>query len=102
MTFFRPSFSHQKRPLRVSPPLTVCFILVIGLVAATWMKPVPPIPAAQSPRVTIEIPATVYAALALRLKDQKDAHGQPLTVTRWLADLAGRTDADPGTPRQGQ
>ena len=88
--------------MTISPPLTVSIILVIGLVAATSMKPVPPIPAAPSTQVTIEIPATVYAALALRLKDQKDAQGQPLTVAQWLADLAGRTEADLGTSRQGQ
>ncbi len=85
-----------------SPPLTVSVILVISLVAAASMKPVPPSPAVQSKQVTIEIPAPVYDALALRLKEQKDAQGQPLTVAQWLAGLAGRMEPDLGTSRQGQ
>ena len=61
-------------------------------------------PAVQSTRVTIEIPATVYTGLTLRVKDQKDAQGQPLTVTQWIANLATRTAAavDSGASRDVQ
>jgi hypothetical protein len=91
--------------MTLSPPLTVSAILAVSLVAATWLSPAPQIPpAVQSTRVTIEIPATVYTGLTLRVKDQKDAQGQPLTVTQWIANLATRTAAavDSGTSRDVQ
>jgi hypothetical protein len=88
--------------MTLSPPLTVSAILVVGLVAATWMIPALQIPiATPSTRVTIEIPAAVYTALTLQVQDRRDAQGQPLTVARWIADLAkaAAVPAEPGAPQ---
>jgi hypothetical protein len=80
--------------MKLSPPLTVLAILVVGLTAAKLMTPVRPAPApAPATRVTIEISDPIYAALALHVKDRKDSDGQPLTVARWIADLTERTAA---------
>jgi hypothetical protein len=60
--------------MTLSPPLTVSAILVVGLATATWLTSVPQIPTAVQPtRVTIELPATVYTALTLHVKDRRDA-----------------------------
>ncbi len=84
--------------MTLSPPLSVSSILVVGLAAATWLTSVPQVPTAvQSTRVTIELPATVYAALTLHVKDRRDAQGQPLTVAQWIADLARATALPAGS-----
>jgi hypothetical protein len=82
--------------MTLSPPLTVSAILVAGLATVTWLTSVPQIPTAvPSTRVTIELPAAVYTALTLHVKDRRDAQGQPLTVAQWIADLAKATALPP-------
>lgn len=88
--------------MRLSPPLAVLGILavaVVGLGLAT-PKDHPVSAQAVATRVTVELPTKTYNALALHVKDRNTAHGDTLTVARWIADLTERTLAvPPETPR---
>jgi hypothetical protein len=91
--------------MQLSPPLTVLAILVVGVTTVSWLAPVQRPPAQTPLQVMIEIPAGTYIELAVRLRDRLNAEGQPLTVERWIADMADRAKVsgdDSASPLQRQ
>lgn len=82
--------------MRLSPPLMVLGMLavvVVGLgLTATKDHPVS---AQATNRITVDLPAKTYNALALQVKDQKTTRGDTLTMAQWIADLTERTLAVP-------
>ncbi len=87
--------------MKLSPPLTISAILVIGLVAATSMAPTSENQStAPSTRVTIELPDATYTAMTLHVRDRKDDQGQPLTVVQWIANMVTAAVVPAGAPHQ--
>jgi hypothetical protein len=84
----------EETVMKLSPPLTVMGILIAAMIVAGATNPAQNKMSGTQPhptRVSIDLPAATYTALTLHLKNRTNADGTPLTIARWMSDVAERT-----------
>jgi hypothetical protein len=80
--------------MRLSPPITILAILVVGLAGIAWLAPPPSEPAT----VNIVLPAATYRRLAIRAEERGSAHGRPFTVMEVIEEFVNGLGSDNEIP----
>jgi len=80
--------------MRLSPPITILVILVVGLAGIAWLAPTPSDPTT----VNIVLPAATYRRLAIQAKERGSAHGRPFTVVQVIEEFVNGLGSDNEVP----